>query len=122
MTPRIKSTLVVIGTLLVGIVLGGFLTVFIIHPRPSKPPGFRTRDGFVKAMEDVIEPTDDVQKAAIDSVLRPSSVQFEEVFRRHRAEFRRMFDSMSSQLRPVLSPEQQGNLQHWLQESERKHR
>ena len=69
MTARTKSTLLLLGTLLIGMLLGVFVHTLMVQNRIERIASLRSQAGFVRFMGNMIEPTDDAQRRAIRDVL-----------------------------------------------------
>lgn len=121
MTPRTKSVLIVVGTFIIGMIIGSLLTTAYVHHRRAKLEAFRQPDGFVGMFHDIIQPSDPTQQAAIDSVIRRNGLWFAHSAEQHRIEYRARLDSMAAELHPLLSAEQNDRLQHWMNDPDRMH-
>jgi hypothetical protein len=106
MSARLQSTLVIVGTLLIGMVLGALLWSTIVTKRTERISQLRQPAHFLKFLEEVIQPQDEEQREAIRSVVNAHSMQFRAMF----AELRSRGDSLQIKLAPLLSEAQQDRL------------
>ena len=109
MTVHGKSALIIIGTLLIGIVIGLFLAGPMVHHRmrphiPGKGP-----EAFAPMLERIIEPTAE-QRDAIREVLEKHSDRLAEMHMGYRTEMTAVMDSLRKDLDPILTEEQKARL------------
>ncbi len=114
MKVRTKSTLIVVGTLMIGMVLGALLTgTFLIH-RLKSIQEMRTSAGLTEEILKVIEPYDATQEADIRHILNEKTVKIEDLRLRYTNEaldsIRFVIQELQDALNPILSIDQQNRL------------
>ena len=120
MKTRTKSVLIILGTLIIGIVLGGILTGAIVRHRLNRIAESQTRPGFVKIMEHIIKPTDK-QKKQIEPILKKSAHRLYQLHLGCKQEMIQFGDSMRSELKPYLTDEQFNRLTRKMHHHEHEH-
>jgi len=110
-SPKMKSALVLLGTLLVGMALGAVLTGFVVQQRIDRLMALRDEEGFVRTLEEVIEPHDTGQRAEIRRVLRRTAERNADVTADFRREIRASTRQMRADLAPILTKEQMERLE-----------
>jgi len=118
-SPRTKSVLLLVVTLLLGIVLGGVLTGWWVQNRADRVRALRTPSGFVERVVERVEPTSAAQRDSVEVIARRAARQLERLRRSHRQQTMTVLDSMRTELGVVLSEEQINTLDRRLQ---RRHR
>ncbi|HUF11566.1 MAG TPA: hypothetical protein VMN78_00535 [Longimicrobiales bacterium] len=110
MSPRARSAAVLLGTLVLGIVLGALGLGAFMHHHHHSMRELHDPDGLVSHMLDAIEPRDEAQRQAILPHLRraadATTAEFAPVHERLMAELSALRDS----LRPILTDEQMRRL------------
>ena len=104
-----KSALIIIGTLLIGIVIGVFLVGPIAHHRMMPHIPRRGPEAFTPMLERVIRPSAE-QEEAIREVLEKHSERLAEMHKDYRTEMTAIMDSLRKDLDPILSEEQKARL------------
>lgn len=126
MTTRTQTTLIVIGTLIVGMVLGGLIVGAVARHRLQELAELRTRPGLVNRLERVIQPTSDAQRDTVRAVLTRHAERIVALRRTHRRDLRAAIDSLRADLALHLTPEQQARLKRhigrWRQRARRPRR
>jgi len=102
---QIKSTIIIITVLLLGILLGSLSVRFFIHQRISDFQGMHKKAGFVHFMERVIDP-DKAQAEEVRKILQTHFDHFSQLGERHRREVKALMDSLKTELEPYLTPDQ----------------
>jgi len=111
MSLKCKTTLIIVITLIIGILIGTFLVAPpIARQRIRKIAKMRHREGFIRGLEQLIEPTD-AQQDSIRIILVRYGERFEGVFERQRKEIIALMDSLRQQLDPILTDEQKARLE-----------
>jgi hypothetical protein len=118
-SPRTKSVLLLVVTLLLGIVLGGVLTGWWVQNRADRVRALRTPAGFVERVVQRVEPTSAAQRDSVEVIARRTARQLERLRRSHRQQTMTVLDSMRTELRTVLSEEQINTLDRRLQRRRR---
>ena len=114
MKTKTKSTLVILGTLLVGIIIGGLGTSVIFTNRLGAIQALRMQGGLTNLLENVIEPVDEVQREQIREIVRNAAEQQMELRRTMFEENRLVFEGMREELEEVLTDEQKARLRRWM--------
>lgn len=106
MTARTKSTLLLLGTLLIGMLLGVFVHTLMVESRIERLTSLRSQAGFVRFMENMIEPTDDAQRRAIRDVLEETAEQLDMHHAASREAVEGIMESFRASLDSLLTEEQ----------------
>lgn len=106
---KVKTALILIGTLLIGIVFGAMLHRAIFQGRVKEFLAMRTRQGFVRRFERAIDAAPD-QKEKIKKMLHKYAGQFSEINEDHMKKVTSLFYSFREELAEVLTPEQMEKL------------
>src|SRR5690606_16708428 len=101
MSPRTKSVLIIIATLLIGVVVGALLNARLAERRIERIASMRSERGFVRYMEHIVQPHDDEQRQALRDVLERAGQRMAEHQMRTRSEARALFDSTRAELAAV---------------------
>jgi hypothetical protein len=106
MNVQLKSALIILVTLFIGIAIGALgMNLFHNNGRP-RFTDFRERDAFMHLHEDIIQPNSEAQRDSIHQVLTHFLPRFSELREKHRMEISGLVDSMQTQLEPILTKEQ----------------
>ena len=98
MTARTKSILLLLGTLLIGMLLGVFIHALMVENRIERLTSLRSQAGFVRFMDKMIEPTDDAQREAIQAALEDAAAALDA----HHAESREALEGVMGTFRASL--------------------
>ncbi|NNE33856.1 MAG: hypothetical protein HKN13_01370 [Rhodothermales bacterium] len=110
-----KSALLLIATLAIGVVLGALLNARLAQQRLEEIAFMRGPGGFSRTMERAITPLDDEQRDAIRDILESAEARVREQSRTSRAEMAAIIDSTNEELRAILSAEQLERLERRLE-------
>lgn len=121
MKTRTKSVFIILGTLIIGIILGGFLTGAIVRHRLNRIAESQTRPGFVRIMEHIIKPTDK-QKKEIRPILQKTAHRLTQVYLQKRKEMVQIGDSLRNELKPYLTDKQFNRLTRAMHHHEKEER
>lgn len=106
MNTKTKSSLVIIGTLLIGMVLGSVITGAVMRNRVfDRMERLRTMDGFRHRMEKIIQPDED-QRAKVHEILKEHFSRMQRLGETMRQDFEARNDSLYKELDEVLRPDQ----------------
>ena len=105
MTIHVKTALILLATLIIGIVCGTLLSGLFIRNRVQNFAGPPGPDMITRRMERVIQPTES-QRADMDRIFSTYGPKFSETTTRHREEIRALVDSLHKDLEPILTEEQ----------------
>lgn len=106
MSPRMKSTLLLLATLVIGLVLGALINGYFVRQRLDRIGDLMTPAGFGGRIEEVIGPTSEEQREAVRRVLDAAAPQAVAIMRESRSRMRALSDSVRTELEAILSPEQ----------------
>jgi hypothetical protein len=112
MSIRTKTILIIIATLLIGMILGILVSGPLMRHHFERPPKFAQSERskhFVTLFERLIQPQDN-QREAVVEILDRYSKRIEGLDSRHRLEMQALFDSMQTELSPILTEEQKVEL------------
>lgn len=114
MSPRTKSVLLLLATLIIGLLLGAIANGYFVRERLDRLGNLMTPGGFGGRVEEVLQPTSEEQRRAIREVLDAAAPRAVEIMRRSREDMRALNDSVKEQLADVLSEEQMARLEEHL--------
>jgi hypothetical protein len=121
MSPRTTSILTIAGTLLIGMILGGLLTGAVIGKRAQHVfAALASEAKFVRNLETLLEPTTNLQRDSLRPVLQrygKTIAHATNVY--YKMQFSTL-DSMSREVAPMLTPEQQQRLAERLRRVEQR--
>jgi hypothetical protein len=110
MTIHTKSSLIVLGTLIIGIICGALLNGSLRMNRDGPfagPPSPERFSGFF--LDRIIRP-DEEQREELQRIMADYRPKFEETMSRHRGEIATLIDSLEKQIDPMLTEEQRERL------------
>jgi hypothetical protein len=106
MNVKLKSIIVIVSTLLIGMVLGSVITAAFVKNRAfDRIAEMRNERGFVKRIERLIQPDED-QKEKVREILVEHFDKMRQLGEEMRITFKTMNDSLIKDLEPILHPEQ----------------
>jgi hypothetical protein len=114
MNLQIKPTLIIIGTLLLGIVLGVLISGTFAEQRFRRMHSMMRPHGFAEDLIQVIQPNDEQQRQEIMAVIETTDLRIQDLMGQSREEIRSTVDSMAAQLQPLLTDEQKARLEKHL--------
>ncbi len=106
MSARTKSVLLLLLSLGLGAVLGALVQARLAEQRLERLALFRSERGLTRALERVIEPTDEAQRQAVAEVLAGSARRMAAQMRQNRERSFALLDSTMQALESVLTEEQ----------------
>ncbi len=121
MTGRVKSTLVLLGTLVLGVALGALGAGAVAQHRAEQIRELREREGFVAHMERLIAPRDSAQRAAIRPILEETARNNAAIFQDAHTRLGARMDTMRQRLAPLLDAAQRARLEELARRHERHH-
>lgn len=115
MNLKLKSSLIIILTLIIGMVLGGLIvSTFLKKDRfRERIAHLRKPEGFMQRFERIIEP-DSTQKKIIRAILKKHFDRVEKTSFNFRERMRALNDSLKTELEPILTNQQKERLLHRL--------
>lgn len=111
MKPKAHATLLLVGALLLGVVIGFLLAGALGQRRAERFERMRARGGFVEFMLDVIQPRDAAQRGEIVPILRETARKNQEIVAGSRRDLEAELDSLAVRLAPILDAEQMRRLE-----------
>jgi len=114
MNTKTKSTIVLIGVLLIGIVIGALGSSLIRRSMwEERVARFRSPEGFSERLIHIIKP-DPAQEEKVRQILLKHHDKMEKITEASRAMIKEHADSLLIDLQPVLNPEQLARLKDIL--------
>jgi hypothetical protein len=115
MNLKLKSSLIIIMTLIIGMVLGGLIVdTFLKKDRiRDRIAHLRKPEGFVQRFEQIIEP-DSAQREIIRDILKAHFDRVEKTSVHFREQMRVLNDSLRMELEPILTEQQKEKLRRRL--------
>jgi len=110
MNDKLKFTGIIIGTLIIGFVIGFLTNGRLVKSRIDKMQSFYTEKGADRAFIRVLDPTPE-QMEKIRPILRHHAQQNRELLGHHRSEQQALFLELEDELRPLLTDEQMERLE-----------
>ena len=116
MNPKIVSTLLIVGTLLVGIVLGVVGNGALQNKRMKELSKIRNNPrGFSEFVIRTVQPADDAQRLEVEQILEKYGAQYRVTRDRQQKEMEAIGDSMRAEMKLILSPEQYNALEEMFE-------
>lgn len=110
MNLQVKSGLIIVTTLLVGISIGTFIAApHLARRHLARMDMLRHQPGFSRGIERLIIP-DRSQLDDIKPIVKKYSERFETLFEKHRDEVEALMDSLRAELDPLLTDQQKARL------------
>ncbi|MFK7845621.1 MAG: hypothetical protein AB8G77_09985 [Rhodothermales bacterium] len=120
MTAKTKSIVIIIGTLIVGVIIGSLATGAVFSQRVAEIQALRDENGMTRFLERVIKPKDEAQQKEIRAILKKTASQQMEIRRSIVMEHREVFQELRAELAEVLTPEQKVELREWIEQDRRR--
>jgi hypothetical protein len=115
---NIKSALIIITTLVIGVAIGFELSEISIRKRFDKMDSFKGPQGFVQSFEEIIMPDKD-QKDKVSSILLKYHDKIDKITKSGMGEISLKMDSMAVELKQILNEEQKARLTEEMQRMKR---
>ncbi len=113
MITKLKVTIIIIATLIIGILLGVVGRGAFVKHHHQKLDSIERTEFFLSRVNEIVDP-DSSQKPKVMEIAKRTAQRIEILFDRHQAEMKVIVDSMKRELSAVLHPEQQQHLEHEL--------
>jgi len=113
MTTKLKTTFILIGTLVIGIIIGALISGTLRQHKSDRIREMHAQDRFLRGMEQIIKP-DDEQKDEIKKILEKRFQQLSEVKEKHLTEIAVILDSLHQEMDKVLTKEQKERLERQI--------
>jgi hypothetical protein len=107
---KAKPAVVIIGTLIIGMILGALGLSVFMHYRMQHLHNMMGRNGFQQRLLESISPLSDSQRRAVEQVIDLSSVKIDSTISLSRLRMDAIIDSMIAQLDTQLSAEQKARM------------
>lgn len=111
MSPKTRAGFMLIGTLLIGVVIGFLAAGALGQRRAERFERLRARGGFVEHMLAVIGPRDEAQHRDIVPYLEQTARRNREIVAGTRGDLEAELDSLKVRLAPILDAEQMRRLE-----------
>lgn len=105
MTLHMKTALILLATLALGVVLGVFAGGILMRSRGQRPPDGPPRDRFSQGIERVLD-LNDARADSVRLIVDGYSERFEELYMARHEEMRELMDSMREDLSTILTTEE----------------
>ena len=110
MNIKIKTTLIILITFIIGMVAGSMITQVYLKYRMKKILSMNMPAGFAAHFERIIEPTDE-QRKALREILYKYGEKISEMRQKIRQEFLPINQAMQEEMDSILTPEQKQRLE-----------
>jgi len=107
---KVKTTLVILFTFIIGMVAGSMLTQAFFKYRMKKVLSMRGPEGFANHFERIIDPTPE-QREAVRKILYKYGKKLAEEGEKIREQFRSNHEAINKELEAILTPEQKKRLE-----------
>jgi hypothetical protein len=118
MTTKLKVTLVIIATLIIGIVLGVVGRGVLMKHHRQKLDKIERTELFLTRINEAVDP-DSSQKPKVEEIAKRTAERIEILFDHHQSQMATLVDSMKRELSAILTPSQQQRLDQELTLSQR---
>ena len=112
MNMKLKTSLIIIITLIVGMVIGAMVNRAFLHNRVQRVFQKRTPNVFVQSYLAAIKP-DEKQRKQIREILDRNARIMSEIREKNREDLETAMDTMNAELEAVLTPEQMERLEQY---------
>jgi hypothetical protein len=116
-----KPTLIITGTLILGMVLGALLFSVFMHYRMEKLRTLMSRHGFRHDLLEALGPLHDPQQSAVEHEINQSSIRIDSTINQSRKQIDALVDSMIMRLDTILTADQKARLHREIGFRFRKH-
>ena len=113
MNIKVKTALIIVATLIIGIVFGALLSRAYLHHRIKKAFVMVNPNRFAPFFEQAISPTPE-QSEQIDEIFKEHAQQVFELRKNFEKGMASSFDSLRKELDSVLTPEQKKRLEKMM--------
>ncbi len=115
MNARLKSVLLLVGVLIVGLALGTFGTSALQHRRMAALQEARREGGLMQRLERVIEFENESQREEIEDIVLRAETNFRTIQRSCGDSLSVYREAFLADLKEVLTPDQHAQVETWLQ-------
>ena len=110
MNLQLKNSLILAGTLIIGLVLGVLISGRVMHSKMTNFRNFYTEQGFNRQIMKVIRPTEE-QRKQLDPVFRAQAKRNHDLFIQCRESHRELMEQFKQELNQYLTAEQMKRLE-----------
>ena len=110
MNSKLKNSLILVGTLLIGLVLGVLISGRVMHSKVANFRNFYTEQGFNRQIMNVIRPTEQ-QRKQLQPVFRAQAKRNHDLFIQCRENHRDLMEQFKQELNQYLTAEQMKRLE-----------
>ena len=121
MNARVKSILLLAGTLLVGALLGMFATSTWQHRRMQELRQVRELGGMMRILDHAIEIENPDQQQEVEQILKRAETSFRSLRRAYTDSMIVHREALFDELRETMTPEQIESVEKWLTRERRSH-
>lgn len=114
MKNKTKTSFILFGTLVIGIIIGAIFSGIIRQQKIHQIREMHEHERFVKGMEKIIQPSEE-QKEKIDKILKKRSQKITEIRKKYQEEVATIFDSLHQDMAEVLTDQQKERLENQMQ-------
>ena len=111
MNLQVKPALIIIGTLLIGIVLGALMSRALADRQYRRIGDMMRPDRLSMRLIKIIEPLEPDQREAVTAIVEETAAKIRDLTRETRFEMHAVMDSMFMELKPLLTDEQNARLE-----------
>lgn len=105
MTPKLKVTLILLATLIIGIIIGAVGRGVFMKGRHRKLDSIERTEVFLSRVDEAVRP-DSSQKGKVDEIAKRAADRITVLFDHHDAEMATIVDTMKRELAAVLTSQQ----------------
>ena len=113
MNIKVKTAIIIIITLIMGIIIGAMLNRALLQRRINRAFSWRLPDYMVTSIERIIQPDQD-QRERLRDILKKHAERMMEIRENSRKDMQESFESLQKKLDSILTPEQKRRLQRRL--------
>ena len=111
---QVKSTVIIIVTLLIGIITGIIISGTLIHRFPGHKPKFDDPEFFIKKFEEMAD-IQDSQREIVREKMMNHHKMIMDLNMQHISRIRVLLDSIRTDMNTILTPEQQKKLENRIE-------
>jgi hypothetical protein len=114
MNTKTKTSFILMGTLIIGIIIGALFSGMLRQQRIRRIEGMPHHERFIKSMERILQP-DEEQKQLIHQVLKMRFERVAELRDEYQSKIASIFDSIHQDIDTVLTEEQKVRLKEQIE-------
>ena len=110
-----QSAIIILGTLIIGILLGGVLSTVFVHQRFQKIQSMLGPGHFSEHLIDqVIQPVDNAQREKLIAIAESTAVKSQALIGQFHEGMKTNMDSLLTQVEPLLTKDQYERFKKWV--------